>query len=266
MHRTVPALCVCLAASAAAAQGSTLPGAHPTSIETQRGQYSSALRVQVDTLLENLRRDLEKRNAGWVADDYAKSASIVLDDGTSIPRRDEIKNYYARILERATAAKLTVQEIDGQRDGFHVDAQIVLTRSVPGGKPYELIVPVKLQLAPGNQGDMAIVAQKGGDVALVSAVNGDLVRRVGVGTGDSLHVRVTNAAGITVAGVAVIFNVASGQGTISPAAVKTDGLGIAATYFVAGTLADSVSRVEAVAAELPNEPVAFRIRATAVAP
>ena len=264
MRRAIPILLALVSASAAA-QGSTLPGGHPTSIETQRAEYASAMRAQVDTLLHDWGEDLERRNPGWAASTYADGAVITLADGMTIARRDQIKVYYARIFKRARAAKLTVQDVTEIRGGFRVEAQLVLQLSVTDHDPYGFAMPVTLEMHPGAENRLRIDTQAGGDLPFVVALGGDKERAIPLGKGDSLRAKVTDAAGIAMPNVKVTFVVTSGMGSVSPDTAMTNGEGIATTYFSEGTVVKP-SRVEAVAAVLPNEPVPFRIRATAVAP
>jgi hypothetical protein len=266
MRRLVLSMLPLVIAATAGAQGSTLPGGHPTTIDAQRAQYSSAMRAEVDTLLVHLTADLKSRNAGWIASSYADGAVITLTDQNRIERRDEIKKYFARIFERAQGGALLVQDVTELRGGFRVQGQFLFQMRVAGGgDPYELVVPVALDMHPGAQNVLAIDAQAGGDVPIITALGGDKVRSIAVGKGDSLQVKVTDAAGIAIPNVPVTFNVSCGGGTVSPDTAKTSGEGIATTYFSAGTAARPEC-VEAVVSLLPEVPLQFRIRATAVAP
>ena len=264
MRRLALSLVALATAASAGAQGSTLPGAHPISSQAHEAQFASAMRAQVDSVVAHLSADLKSKNAGWIASSYADGAVITLDDGNRIARRDEIKKYFARILDRARSGRLAVQDVTETRGGFLVDAQLLFEMNVPGSDPHELAVPVVLQMNPGAENVLAIYAQKGGDVPIVDAL-GAPTRSIAVGKGDSLRVRVTDAAGIGMPNVTVTFDVASGGGTVSPATATTGGEGIATTYFTVGTEAKPI-RVTAVASVLPGVPVEFRIRATAVAP
>lgn len=266
MRLRVPMLLVFAAVSAAAQQGSTLPGGHPASIDAQRSQFGGAMRAEVDTLLQHFAEDLKGRKAGWVADDYAASAQILLGDGTNYRRRDDIKKYYTLLFKRASVAKLVVGDVSELRRDYSVAAQLVLQVNASGGAPYEYIVPIKLQLSTDFQNKLEIAYQEGGDLPpLAAALYGDAERSIPVGHGDSLRVRVTSATGLAMGGVQVTFEVKSGHGELSARVVNTNADGIAATYFTSGPEEGAI-RVEAVAIAVPNEPVEFRIRATAVAP
>ena len=265
MRRVVLSTLTLVIAATAGAQGSTLPGGHPISSQSHQAQYASAMRAEVDSLVAHLSADLKSKNAGWIASSYADGAVITLDDGNRIARRDEIKKYFARILERSQGGAIIVQDVSELRGGFRVQAQFLFQMRVAGADPYELVVPVAMDMHPGAQNVLAIDAQAGGDVPIIAALDADKVRSIAVGKGDSLRVKVTDAAGIAIPNVQVTFNVACGGGSVAPDTAKTSGEGIASTYFSAGTSARPEC-VEAVVALLPEVPLQFRIRATAGSP
>ncbi len=111
--------------------------------------------------------------------------------------------------------------------------------------------------APGGTGGSSAATQ----ISIVSGNNQS--GSVGGSLSSSLAVKVTNAQGAGVAGVAVSFAAATGGGTVNPSSVATDGNGNASTVWTLGS-ASGAQTVTAVSTGLTGSPQTFTATATAL--